>query len=264
MLNFSVNLGFLFNELPFLERIPAAARPGVRGIEFPHRDVPPEAIAAAAKAAGLAIAQFNAPSGNEEPGVHGLCVGKDRGEQFARTIDQAVESARIYGNNFSGLIHVIAGTPESDESQDILEARMVERIGYAADKFAEHGLTVLLEPLNPYDVPGYFLNDMEQGLRIAEKTGRNNVKLQYDLYHAQRTRGDLVQFLRDHFDAVGHIQVADNPGRHQPGTGEINYPFIFDELQRLDYRGWVGIEYVPDPSSELSFGWLRDMGLDAE
>ncbi len=261
MFNFSANLGFLFKELPFVERITAAARSGLRGVELPHSNVPAKEIADAVKANGLFIAQFNAPSGNEEPGVHGLCIGKKREWQFLTSINHAMDTAHVFGESFSGLIHVVAGIPEEDERVEILEARMVERVQYAADRFAEHGLTVLLEPINCFDMPGFFLHSMEQGIRMVEKIGRDNVKLQYDIYHAQRTRGDLVRFLRDHFDNIGHIQIADNPGRHQPGTGEINFPFIFDALCQLDYSGWVGLEYIPDASTATAFDWIRDMGL---
>ncbi len=262
MLRFSANLGFLFKELPFVERIAATARAGLCGVELPHSGVSARVIADAVKTSGLFIAQFNAPSGNEEPGVHGLCVGKNRETQFVESINQAIDSARVFGDGFSGLIHVVAGTPEEDEREEILEARMAERVQYAADQFAGHGLTVLLEPINRFDMPGFFLHSMDLGIRMLEKIGRDNVKLQYDIYHAQRTRGDLVRFLRDHFDRIGHIQIADNPGRCQPGTGEINFPFIFDELHRLEYSGWVGLEYIPEPSTEASFGWIRDMGLN--
>ena len=262
MLDFSANLGFLFKELPLVDRIAAAARAGLRGVELPHSDIPATEIAEAAKKNGLFIAQFNAASGNEEPGVHGLCVGKKREAQFIESINQAIDTARFFGDRCSGLIHVVAGTPEADEPEEILEARMSERVQYAADRFAGHGLTVLLEPINRFDMPGFFLHTMDQGIRMLEKIGRDNVKLQYDIYHAQRTRGDLVRFLRDHFDSIGHIQIADNPGRRHPGTGEINFPFIFDELRRLEYRGWVGLEYIPDVSMEASFGWIRSMGLN--
>lgn len=259
MFDFSANLGFLFKDLPFIERIAAVSRAGLRGVELPHSCVPAMDIANAAKAGGLFIAQFNAPSGNEEPGVHGLCVGKKREAQFAESVSQAIDTARVFGDGFSGLIHVVAGTPEEDEGEDILEARMAERVRYAADQFAGHGLTVLLEPINRFDMPGFFLHTVDQGIRMLEKIGRDNVKLQYDMYHAQRTRGDLVRFLRDHFDNIGHIQIADNPGRHQPGTGEINFPYIFDELRRLEYCGWVGLEYIPETSTEASFDWIHAM-----
>ncbi len=262
MIRFSANLGFLFRDLPLLERIDAAARAGLRGVELPHSDIPAADIANAAKANRLFIAQFNAPSGNEEPGVHGLCVGKKREAQFIESLEQAIATARVFGDGCSGLIHIVAGTPEEDEREEILEARMAERVRYAADRFAEHGLTVLLEPINRFDMPGFFLHTMDQGIRMLEKIGRNNVKLQYDIYHAQRTRGDLARFLRDHFGSIGHIQIADNPGRRRPGTGEINFPFIFEELRRLAYGGWVGLEYFPEATAEASFGWIRSMGLN--
>lgn len=265
MFTFSANLGFLFRDLPFTERIAAAARAGLPAVELPHSGVPAKELAAAAKAAGVFIAQFNAPSGAEEPGVNGLCTGKNRGEQFAAAIDAAIETARVFGDNFGKRVHVLSGLPEKDgdESDDILEARMTERVRHAADRFAEHGLTLLLEPINRFDMPGYFLHDMNQGLRMIEKVGRDNVQLQYDIYHAQRTRGELTAFLRDHIGRIGHIQVADNPGRRHPGTGEINYPFLFEELLRLDYDGWIGLEYVPEKTDAETFRWIRDMNLES-
>ena len=137
---------------------------------------------------------------------------------------------------------------------------LVQNARFAATELAKHGLELLVEPINHYDIPGFFLNRTYQALKLLDEIGQPNVRVQYDIYHAQRTEGNLAQLLRQHFTKINHIQIADNPGRHQPGTGEINFPFLFAEIDKLGYRGYVGCEYVPNPGTLKSLKWIEVCG----
>jgi hydroxypyruvate isomerase len=137
---------------------------------------------------------------------------------------------------------------------------LVQNVRFAAQVLQEKGLTLMVEAINHFDIPGFFLNRTEQVLKLIEEAGLPNVLVQYDVYHAQREEGEIVATLRQHAAKMGHIQIADNPGRHQPGTGEINYPFVFKEIDALGYQGYIGLEYVPQPDSASSFGWIKALG----
>ncbi|MDR1534989.1 MAG: TIM barrel protein [Planctomycetota bacterium] len=254
MLKFSANLGFLYPELPLLEEIAAAAAAGFKGVEvmFPYPE-PPEKVAEALSARSLTLALFNALPGNWAAGERGLAVLPGRDQDFRASLDKAVEYAVALG---CPRVNVMAGVKNFDEPREKTLDRLVDRLGQAADVFAKHNLNALLEHINPYDMPGYFVSTPKEAIAVLERVKRPNAKLQYDIYHAQRTSGELTAFLRDHFSQIEHIQIADNPGRNQPGTGEINYPFIFCELERLGYQGWIGLEYKPTPSAAGSFAWM--------
>jgi hydroxypyruvate isomerase len=138
---------------------------------------------------------------------------------------------------------------------------LVENLRFAADALAKENLTLLVEFINRKDIPGFFLHTSAQTLYLIEEVGRPNVLMQYDVYHAQREEGELAATLRAHMDKIGHIQIADNPGRHQPGTGEINFPFLFKEIDRLGYTGHIGLEYVPEPDTLASLAWMKKLGI---
>jgi hydroxypyruvate isomerase len=137
---------------------------------------------------------------------------------------------------------------------------LVENLKFSADALGQIGVKQIIEHINPWDIPGFLLNRVQDVLDVMAEVGRSNLGVQYDVYHAQRTEGNLVQILREHLAQIDHVQVADNPGRNQPGTGEINYPFVFAEMDRLGYQGYVGLEYVPKPDSLKSFGWIKEYG----
>lgn len=261
MFKFAANLSFMFMNMPFLDRIAATAKAGLQGIEFPYQaDVEPEAILKAAVDNNVGIALMNAPAGDWGKGERGIAVAPESREQeFLESVDISIRCAKLFELPH---IHIMAGYSPKEDDYETLEKRYIRRMQYAADAFAKHDILLLMEPINTLDMPGFFLGGMNQALDIKAKIGRDNVRLQYDVYHAQRIQGELVKFMRDHFAEINHIQVADNPGRHQPGTGEINYPFIFNELRTLGYTGWIGLEYVPTPTSEESLGWIKEMGLD--
>lgn len=258
MPKFSANLSFFYLDLPFIQRFAAAARAGFKAVEFlfPYGETIPD-LRDALDGNGLRVALHNAPAGDWDKGERGLAVLEGRDAEFEAAIAKAIEYATALG---VPRINVLAGIDVSGGPADKATARLVERLRYAADEFAGHGMTVLLEHINPFDMPGYFVSTAEQAIAALDAVGRDNAMLQYDVYHAQRTCGELTAFLRTHFSRIGHIQIADNPGRNQPGTGEINYRFFLEELDRLGYDGWVGLEYKPAPDADASLGWMREMG----
>lgn len=258
MPRFSANLSFFYLDLPFLERFPAAAKAGFKAVEFlfPYGETIPD-LQKVLRDNNLRIALHNAPPGDWDRGERGLCVLEGRDAEFTAAIAKAIEYATALE---VPRVNVLAGIDASGGPADKATDRLVERLRYAADEFARHKLVALLEHINPFDMPGYFVATPGQAIRVLDAVGRDNAMLQYDVYHAQRTRGELTAFLRTHFSRINHIQVADNPSRNQPGTGEINYRFFLDELDRLGYKGWVGLEYKPDPNANASLGWITDMG----
>ncbi len=253
MLNFSANLSFLFQELPMAERYAAAAANGFRAVEFLFpQDEGREKVAEALAAANVQLQLFNMRAGDWSAGERGIASLIGREDEFFAAVDEAIEYAVALGvprvNCLPGLVR-----DNRARAEDIL----VERLTVAADMFAKKGLTLLLENINTIDMPGFLLPTTRDVFRIIDRVKRDNVKLQYDLYHAQRMEGELVQTLLANLDRIGHIQIADNPGRGQPGTGEINYPFVLQKFDECGYTGWVGLEYKPVPDTVSSFDWLR-------
>lgn len=236
----------------------AAARFGFKGVECmsPYEETA-NALGEALGRHDLTMALINAPAGNWLGGDRGLAVLPDREYEYSVAVQQARRYADAIGCK---RVNVLAGIAGGDESAASIEARLVDRLRYAADVLAPYEIDLLLEPINPYDFRGFFVNTPAHAVRILDRVARDNAKLQFDVYHAQRTGGELTEFIRTHLDRIGHIQIADNPGRHEPGTGEINYSFLLGELERLGYAGWVGLEYRPSNDTETSFAWLREMG----
>ena len=257
MPKFSANLSFFYLDMPFIDRFAAAAKAGFKAVEFlfPYVEEIPT-LQKTLKDTGLEIALFNAPAGDWDKGDRGLPALSGRDEEYTAAIAKAIEYATALNLPH---INVLAGN-KSDESAEKTTARLVERLRYAADEFGKKGINLLLEHINNYDMPGYFVGTPSQAIAVLDAVGRDNARLQYDIYHAQRTSGELTAFLRTHFQRIGHIQIADNPNRNQPGTGEINYPFLLNEIDKLGYKGWVGLEYKPDPDANGSLGWIKGMG----
>ncbi len=256
MPRFSANLSFLYQERPFLERFAAAARSGFRGVEFhfPY-DWPAAEVADAARAAGVEVVLFNFPAGDWAGGERGLGCLPARVAEFRAGVGRAIEYAQALGCT---RINCLAGLAPPGVAPDLLAATLADNLRYAADACAAHGIRVLLEPLNTRDTPGFFLSRTAQAAGIVHAVGRANVFIQYDIYHAQVMEGDLARTLARHLPHIGHIQFADNPGRGEPGSGEINFPWLFGEIDRLGYRGWVGAEYRPlGADTESGLGWLR-------
>jgi len=254
MPKFAANLSFLFTEQPFPARFRKAAEAGFTGVEylFPY-DYPAAEVAAWLKAADLEQVLFNLAPGDWAAGERGLACLPQRQGEFAESVEQALNYAVALDCQ---RVHCMAGLRPPGASESELEATYVANLRHAADRLATVGVTVMIEPINSrIDMPGYWLDDVGKAFRLLEAIDRSNVKLQYDIYHAQIISGDLARTLETNIERIGHIQIADNPGRHEPGTGEINYPFLFELLDRLGYNGWVGCEYKPLTTTEAGLAW---------
>ena len=258
MPKFAANLTMLFTEVPFLDRFSLAKQAGFTYIEylFPY-DYPLSELKAKLDTHGLTQVLFNLPSGKWAEGERGIGAHPDRIAEFRNGVALAIEYAQGLG---VGQVNLLAGKKVAGYSDEEHWKTLVENTCYAAEKLQEHGLKLVIEAINHYDIPGFFLNRTEQVIRLIEQAGAPNVYVQYDVYHAQREEGELAATLRKHIGKIGHIQIADNPGRHQPGTGEINYPFIFKEIDTLGYEGFIGLEYNPTPDTKSSLGWMEDFG----
>jgi hydroxypyruvate isomerase len=255
MPRFNANLTMLFNELPFLDRFEAAANAGFTGVEylFPY-DFAVEDLVARLKRHNLAQVLHNMPAGDWAKGERGIAILPDRVEEFRSSVDKTIAYATALG---CGQVNCLAGLAPAGIDRSILERTFVANLTYAAAKMRGAGIKLLIEAINPIDIPGFFLNTTAQSLDIIAKAGSDNIFVQYDIYHMQITEGDLARTMERHLTMIPHIQIADNPGRHEPGTGEINYPFLFAHLDRIGYQGWVGCEYKPKTTTEAGLGWFR-------
>lgn len=261
MPKFSANLSMLFTEHDFLDRFDAAARAGFKGVEYlgPY-DHPAQTVAARLKKNGLTQVLFNLPSGDWAGGERGIAILPDRVEEFRRGVDTAIEYARALG---CGQVNCLAGIAPEGADRQKLEDTFVENLKFAAERLGNAGIKLLIEPINTRDIPDFFLSGTKQALAIMERVGSNNLHLQYDIYHMQIMEGDLARTIEANLPRIAHIQLADNPGRHEPGTGEINYPFLHGFIDRIGYAGWIGAEYRPKAGTEAGLGWFRGLGKDA-
>ena len=258
MLKFAANLSMLFTDVPFIERFALAKQAGFSFVEymFPYEYQAGE-IKGQLEKHGLRQVLFNLPAGDWTKGDRGIGANPERIAEFRAGVAKAVEYALELGVT---QMNCQAGKQSAHYGYEQHWNTLAENVCYAAEVLDRSGLQLLVEPVNRFDMPGFFLYRTEQVLQLLEQVNRPNVRVQYDVYHAQREEGELAATLRKHMDKIGHIQIADNPGRHQPGTGEINYPFILRELEAVGYQGYVGLEYVPDGDSLASFGWIEEFG----
>ncbi|UYG07002.1 hydroxypyruvate isomerase [Halomonas sp. M4R1S46] len=254
MAKFAANLSMLFTEVDFLDRFQAAAEAGFKGVEylFPY-DFEAAEIKQRLDDNGLTQVLFNLPAGDWGAGERGIACHPDRVEEFRAGVDRAIEYAGVLGNT---QVNCLAGIKPSGVSDDQARQTLVGNLRFAAEKLEAAGILLIAEPINTRDIPGFFLNRTEQALAIFDEVGSGNLKLQYDIYHMQIMEGDLAPTIEKHIDRIAHVQLADNPGRHEPGTGEINYPFLFAHLDRLGYDGWIGCEYKPRAGTKEGLGWL--------
>jgi hydroxypyruvate isomerase len=252
MPKFAANLSMMYQEHAFLERFAAAAKDGFRAVEFlfPY-DHPAEEIRKALTDNGLALALCNAPPGDWRAGERGLAALPGRKDDFRQSIEKALAYATVLGNK---RLHVMAGLASSEDH--VARTTYLENLAYAAREAARVGVTVVIEPINPRDMPGYFLNRQADGHAIREEVGEN-LLVQMDLYHCQIVEGDLAVKLRTYIGGVGHIQVAGVPDRHEPDQGEVNYPYLFQLIDDLGYSGWIGCEYRPRAETSAGLSWLR-------
>lgn len=255
MPKFSANLSFLYQDLAFLDRFAAAATDGFGALEYlgPYAE-PKEKVADTLKANGLKQALFNVPSGDWASGERGIACLPDRIEEFRNGISLALDYVKALD---CPQVNVISGLAPKGADLETLEKALVENLKYAARRTADAGVKLLIEPINLRDIPGFFLSTTDHAERILEKVGSDNLYIQYDFYHMQIMQGDLIPTFTRLKDRIAHVQIADNPGRNEPGTGEINYGFILSELDRLGYDGWVGCEYKPKAGTSEGLGWMR-------
>jgi len=260
MPRFAANLSMMYTEVPFLDRFERAARSGFDAVEFlfPY-PFPAVEIKARLDGNGLALALFNTPAGDWDAGERGLACLPDRVDDFRKGVAQAVEYATALG---APQVHCMAGKAPTSASDASLRETYVGNLRHAAREFERAGLKAVIEPINAYDIPGYYLNRTAQALSVMDEVGASNLLLQYDIYHAQRSEGELAATMQKHLARIGHMQLADNPGRNEPGTGEINYPFLFAHIDRIGYTGFIGCEYKPAGQTEAGLGWFERARAD--
>jgi len=251
----AANLTMMFTELPFLDRFRAAAEAGFRGVEFlfPYEHEPEE-IARARKFAGVEVALFNLAPGDWEAGERGHACLPDREVAFVESVERALIYAEALG---CPTLHVMAGIPPAGLDRADALTLYVERLRHAAHRAADHGRTVVIEPLNHRDVPGYLLRTTTEAMEVIEAVGAPNLGLQFDLYHAQIMEGDLTMRMRRLGPAIRHVQIAGVPDRHEPDTGECDPHHLLRELDAIGYAGWVGCEYRPKTGTLEGLGWAR-------
>lgn len=251
----AANLSTLFTEHPFLQRFSAAANEGFQGVEFlfPYEHAVAE-IQSRLQEHGLHLVLFNTPPGDWHAGERGLASLPGRGGDFRRGVQQALEYAVRLGNRN---LHVMAGLLRSDQDPGAHRAIYLENLAHAASEAASAGITVLIEPINPRDMPGYFLSRQAEAHAIRRELNVDNLKVQFDNYHCQIVEGDLTMSLRRDIAGIGHIQIAGVPDRHEPDLGEVNYAYLFEQLDTLGYPGWVGCEYHPRAGTRQGLGWAR-------
>lgn len=252
MPTFAANLTMMFNEWSFLDRFDAAAEAGFTAVEFlfPY-DHPPEVVGDRLARNGLTPALFNLPPGDWASGERGLAALPSRFDELRAGVDKALDYAAATG---AKRMHLMAGIADADDPA--AEASYRRAVEYAAGRLAETGIDLLLEPINGRDMPGYFLNRFPTAEWLIDDLGLPNVKLQFDIYHRQIIHGDVAMALRRSLPVVGHVQIASVPSRHEPAGEELNYPWLFDELDRLGYRGFVGCEYRPRAGTLEGLGWF--------
>jgi hydroxypyruvate isomerase len=254
MPRFAANLSMMFNEVPFLDRFALAAKAGFRGVEFlfPYEH-PAAEIAARLKDNGLQQVLFNAPAGDFAKGERGMAAIPGKQAAFRDSIKLALEYAATLA---CPRLHIMAGLKPEGVAHDTLTAVYGANLAYAAEECAKLGVKPIIEPINHRDIPGFFLNTTDQAAAIIAAIGPEKLGLQFDLYHCQITEGDVVKRVERHLPLIAHMQVADTPGRHEPGTGEVNWPFVFKTIDALGFRGWIGCEYRPAGETLAGLSWF--------
>lgn len=259
MPKFAANLSFIFQEVEFLDRFPAAAECGFKAVEYLGAyDHPPETVAARLEKHGLSQALFNMPPGDWAAGERGVAALPGREAEFRAGTDKALIYAKA---TRCRLLHAMAGLVPEGADRAEAQRSYIANLRYAAERLAPEGITVIIEPISTRDIPGYFLNTTTQAMTIIDHVGHPNLQLQLDLYHVQIMEGDLAHRIRSLAGRYPHIQIAGNPGRHEPDVGEINYPFLFDLLDEIGYSGWIGCEYRPKGETRAGLGWANRYGI---
>jgi hydroxypyruvate isomerase len=252
---FAANLSMLFTEVPFAQRFERAAQVGFAFVEcqFPY-ELPAEQIKSLLDDHGLTMVLHNLPAGDWAAGDRGIACDPERVDEFRAGVVQAIRYATTLGVK---KINCLAGKLPDGVSEQKARQTLIHNLQHAATELARHDIELLIEPINRYDIPGFFLDRTAKALSVIEELGDHRVLLQYDVYHAQRMEGELAGTLQNNLSRIGHIQIADNPGRHEPGTGEINFPFLFALIDRIGYQGVIGAEYKPAGITEAGLGWMQ-------
>jgi len=255
MVNFAANLSMLFNEIDFLDRFAAAREAGFNGVEylFPY-DFDKQNLVDALQKNGLTQILHNLPPGDWNAGERGIATMPDRVDEFRDSVDQAIEYATALRCK---QVNCLAGIVPEDADPAALQSTFINNLSYAAERLSKKGIRLLIEPINTTDMPGFYLSTTAQALEILKDVGSDNLAIQYDIYHMQIMEGNLARTVQNNLSSIGHMQLADNPGRHEPGTGEINYPFLFSFFDSIGYKGWIGCEYLPSTTTTESFEWLQ-------
>jgi len=255
MLRFAANVSMLFAEAPFLDRFALAARAGFAAVEcqFPY-EAPAAEIRARLDDHGLAMVLHNLPAGDWAAGERGIACLPDRVAEFRASVPRAIAYAHALGVT---QVNCLAGIAPAGVDAESLHRTLVANLRFAARAFAAEGLRLLVEPINTFDMPGFLVNRTAQCVALLDEVAEANVFVQYDAYHMQRMEGNLAATIRRYRDRIAHVQIADSPGRGEPGTGEINFSYLFDVLEEIGYAGYIGLEYAPTTATtEESFGWM--------
>lgn len=258
MPKFAANISMLFTEVPFLQRFAAARQAGFTAIEcqFPY-EAPIAAIADALETNGLQLVLHNLPPGDWAAGERGLAILPDRRAEFRESLDKALDYARALD---CPQVNCLAGLRPGDFDEPRLRQTLIDNLKIAADQLDQAGIRLLIEPINPFDMPGFYLDSVEMADEIIDAVGSDNLYIQYDLYHRKRSGGELITTFLERQDRIAHIQIADVPGRHEPGTGTIDFGAVFSALDRAGYAGWIGCEYHPSTTTEAGLGWMFESG----
>ncbi|MFW6056697.1 MAG: hydroxypyruvate isomerase [Chloroflexota bacterium] len=256
MPNFSANLSMLFKEAEFLDRFERAAAAGFKGVEFlfPY-DWDKDELGERLQRNKLQLVLHNLPAGDWSSGERGLASLADRVDEFQQGVARAMDYATALS---CPRVNCLAGIPPVTQDRDRTFETTVSNVRYAAEETGKKGIKLIVEAINSHDIPGFYLNTTAQVLELLEAVDHPNAAIQYDIYHMQIMEGNLIKTMRQHLEKIEHMQLADVPGRHEPGTGEINFPNLFKAIDDMGYEGWIGCEYVPSGSTEQSLGWLKD------
>ena len=249
----AANLSMMFNEVDFMDRFAASAEAGFKGVEylFPY-GYDKDDLRAALDRHGLVQVLHNLPAGDWDAGERGIACHPDRVGDFQDGVGRAIEYATALGCD---QVNCLAGVTPADVPNETLRDTFVSNLAFAAGELERAGITLLIEAINTRDIPGFFLQTTSQALDVIADVGSENLKLQYDIYHMQIMEGDLTPTIEANLSMIQHMQLADNPGRNEPGTGEINYPFLFDAIDKMGYDGWIGCEYKPRTTTAEGLQW---------
>ena len=255
MPKFCANLSMLYTEVDFMSRFELAAKSGFKGVEylFPYA-FDKQDIADCLKKYGLTQVLHNLPAGDWDAGERGIACHPDRISEFKDGVEKAIAYATALECK---QINVLAGIVPENADLELVEKTFVDNLRFAAKQLKAHGIKLLVEAINTRDIPGFYVTSTQQTIDLINATGSDNIFVQYDIYHMQIMEGDLAPTIKQNLAQISHVQLADNPGRHEPGTGEINYPFLFNYLDDIGYDGWIGCEYKPATSTIEGLGWIK-------